>query len=112
MKLSLDCEFTQLNQSTKLISLALVAETGEELYVELTDTYQVTRCWMRVFLPGCTKNSRHDSHLPEPSKPFRFILKLSKAISSAKNDLPHPVWGLCRKSSQAKPWLFLGVVCA
>jgi hypothetical protein len=38
MKLFLDCEFTQLNQSTKLISLALVAETGTEFYVELTDT--------------------------------------------------------------------------
>jgi len=39
MKLFLDCEFTQLNQSTKLISLALVSESGDEFYVELTDTY-------------------------------------------------------------------------
>jgi hypothetical protein len=37
----LDCEFTQLNQDTKLISLALVSEAGDEFYVELTDTYQV-----------------------------------------------------------------------
>jgi hypothetical protein len=44
MKLFLDCEFTQLNQSTKLISLALVSEAGEEFYVELTDTYQVDDC--------------------------------------------------------------------
>lgn len=44
MKLFLDCEFTQLNQSTKLSSLALVSEGGNEFYVELTDTYQVEDC--------------------------------------------------------------------
>lgn len=44
MKLFLDCEFTQLNQDTKLISLALVSETGDEFYVELTDIYQVADC--------------------------------------------------------------------
>jgi hypothetical protein len=44
MKLFLDCEFTQLNQSTNLISLALVSEDGDEFYVELTDTYQVEDC--------------------------------------------------------------------
>lgn len=44
MKLFLDCEFTQLNQDTKLISLALVSEAGDEFYVELTDTYQVKDC--------------------------------------------------------------------
>lgn len=41
MKLFLDCEFTQLNRDTKLISLALVSEIGDEYYVELTDTYSV-----------------------------------------------------------------------
>lgn len=40
----LDCEFTQLNQDSKLISLALVSESGEEFYVELTDTYMVEDC--------------------------------------------------------------------
>lgn len=44
MKLFLDCEFTQLNQSTKLISLALVSEGGDEFYVELTDTYVTQDC--------------------------------------------------------------------
>lgn len=44
MKLFLDCEFTQLNSSTKLISLALVSERGHEFYVELTDTYQIGDC--------------------------------------------------------------------
>lgn len=41
MKLFLDCEFTQLNKDTKLISLALVTQTGEEFYVELSDTYTI-----------------------------------------------------------------------
>ncbi|MFP0199044.1 hypothetical protein ACKJSM_28280 [Pseudomonas sp. PHC1] len=44
MKLFLDCEFTQLNQDTKLISLAMVSEASDEFYVELTDTYQVEDC--------------------------------------------------------------------
>lgn len=44
MKLFLDCEFTQLNKDTKLISLALVSEVGDEYYVELTDTYSVEDC--------------------------------------------------------------------
>jgi hypothetical protein len=44
MKLFLDCEFTQLNQDTKLISLALVSEAGDEFYVELTDTYKIEDC--------------------------------------------------------------------
>ncbi|PMQ11541.1 3'-5' exoribonuclease [Pseudomonas sp. AD21] len=44
MKLFLDCEFTQLNRDTKLISLALVSEAGHEYYVELTDTYLVGDC--------------------------------------------------------------------
>ena len=44
MKLFLDCEFTQLNQDTKLISLGLVSESGDEFYVELTDTYQIEDC--------------------------------------------------------------------
>jgi hypothetical protein len=44
LKIFLDCEFTQLNQDSKLISLALVSESGEEFYVELTDTYSVEDC--------------------------------------------------------------------
>ena len=44
MKLFLDCEFTQLNRDTKLISMALVSEAGHEYYVELTDTYVVGDC--------------------------------------------------------------------
>jgi hypothetical protein len=44
MKVILDTEFTQLNASAKLISLALVAEDGRELYIELTDSYALQDC--------------------------------------------------------------------
>jgi hypothetical protein len=44
LKLFLDCEFSQLKKDTKLISMALVAESGQEFYVELLDTYDVTDC--------------------------------------------------------------------
>lgn len=44
MKVILDCEFTQLNASAKLISLALVAEDGREFYAELTDSYELQGC--------------------------------------------------------------------
>lgn len=44
MKIFLDCEFTQPNLDSKLISLALVSESGKEFYVELTDTYSVEDC--------------------------------------------------------------------
>ncbi len=36
-KVFLDTEFTGLHQQTNLISIALVAETGEEFYAEFTD---------------------------------------------------------------------------
>lgn len=36
-KVFLDTEFTGLHQATSLISMALVAETGEEFYAEFTD---------------------------------------------------------------------------
>lgn len=44
MRSFLDCEFTQLNATAKLISLALVAEDGRECYVELLDTWNLDDC--------------------------------------------------------------------
>lgn len=40
MRLFLDCEFTELSEQAKLISLALVAEDGSEFYVELLDSWR------------------------------------------------------------------------
>ena len=37
MKIFFDTEFTGLHQSTTLISIGLIAETGESFYAELTD---------------------------------------------------------------------------
>ncbi|POA83704.1 hypothetical protein C1882_18330 [Pseudomonas sp. FW305-E2] len=44
MKIVVDCEFTQLNQNSKLISMALVSEEGHELYFELNDNYRHEDC--------------------------------------------------------------------
>lgn len=44
MKVVVDCEFTQLNPDSKLISMALVAEDGRELYFELNDNYTISDC--------------------------------------------------------------------
>jgi DNA polymerase III epsilon subunit-like protein len=44
MKIVVDCEFTQLNATSKLISMALVAEDAQELYFELTDNYGFPDC--------------------------------------------------------------------
>ncbi|WP_073637356.1 3'-5' exoribonuclease [Pseudomonas kairouanensis] len=65
MKLFLDCEFTQLNRDTKLISLALVSEAGHEYYVELTDTYLVGDCSDFVI-----QNVLPQLNLPEHGQPL------------------------------------------
>lgn len=44
MKIVVDCEFTQLNATSKLISMALVAEDAQELYFELSDNYELQDC--------------------------------------------------------------------
>lgn len=44
MKIVVDCEFTQLNATSKLISMALVSEDGHELYFELKDNYELQDC--------------------------------------------------------------------
>lgn len=65
MRLFLDCEFTQLNRDTKLISLALVSEAGHEYYVELTDTYLVGDCSDFVI-----QNVLPQLNLPEHGQPL------------------------------------------
>lgn len=44
VRLFLDCEFTELSQQAKLISLALVAEDGREFYVELLYSWRAEDC--------------------------------------------------------------------
>ncbi len=43
-RLYIDTEFTQLNLSRQLISLALVSDCGYEFYVEITDTWEESDC--------------------------------------------------------------------
>lgn len=40
----IDTEFTQLNMTRQLISLALVSNTGLEFYVEITDSWSTDEC--------------------------------------------------------------------
>ena len=44
MKLFLDTEFTDLVPHNKLISIAMVSDTGNYFYAELTDTYELKDC--------------------------------------------------------------------
>ncbi|EOV0931918.1 hypothetical protein ACOLSI_000259 [Pseudomonas aeruginosa] len=44
MRLFLDCEFTELSEHAKLISLALVAQDGREFYVEVVDAWREEDC--------------------------------------------------------------------
>lgn len=43
-RLYIDTEFTQLNLSRQLISLALVSSSGHEFYIEITDTWNFSDC--------------------------------------------------------------------
>ena len=56
----LDTEFTGLTQSAQLISLALVADTGEEFYAEFTDYELVDASdWMWLFVNFHFKYKKH-----------------------------------------------------
>jgi hypothetical protein len=55
MRLYLDTEFTQLDHTAKLISIALVNENEDAFYAELTDTYTMEDCsWFvkTIVFPG------------------------------------------------------------
>lgn len=81
MKIFLDTEFTGLHKNTTLISLALVAESGEEFYAEFTD-YDTTQVndWI-------TKNvlSKLLGNLPDVSA-VDITMKVIK-VSGNKTDI-------------------------
>lgn len=83
MKVFLDCEFTQLNRDTKLISLALVSEAGHEFYVELTDTYQVADCSDFVI-----QNVLPQLNLPEHGQP---LVEAQTSLLAFLNNLEVPL---------------------
>jgi hypothetical protein len=94
VKLFLDCEFTQLNKDTKLISLALVTETGDEFYVELTDTYAIEDCSEFVVhhvLPQLDKQT-HGVPLIEAQQALKMFLDRFEGPLEVCTDAPGWDW--------------------
>ncbi|UXL37074.1 3'-5' exonuclease [Pseudomonas fragi] len=94
MKIFLDCEFTQLNQDSKLISLALVSESDEEFYVELTDTYVVEDCSCFVIqnvLPQLNLR-RYGKSLIEAQRSLRRFLDGLDGELEVCSDAPNWDW--------------------
>lgn len=95
LKVFLDCEFTQLNQYSKLISLALVSESGQEFYVELTDTYSVEDCSdfvIQYVLPQL-ELPRFGQSLVETQDSLRRFLGGFAEELEVCSDAPHWDWG-------------------
>lgn len=95
MKIFLDCEFTQLNQDSKLISLALVSESGDEFYVELTDAYSVEDCSDFVIqnvLPQLDCLRYGQSLVEARASIRRFISSFDEELEVC-SDAPHWDWG-------------------
>jgi hypothetical protein len=95
LKIFLDCEFTQLNQDSKLISLALVSESGEEFYVELTDTYSVEDCSdfvIKNVLPQLDP-LQYGQSLVEARASLRSFLGCFGEELEVCSDAPHWDWG-------------------
>ena len=94
MKIFLDCEFTQLNRDSKLISLALVSESGREFYVELTDTYSIEDCSDFVIqnvLPQLDP-LRYGQSLVEARASLRRFLSCFDEELEVCSDAPHWDW--------------------
>ncbi|KPN94107.1 3'-5' exoribonuclease [Pseudomonas nunensis] len=95
MKIFLDCEFTQLNRDSKLISLALVSESGKEFYVELTDTYAVEDCSDFVIhnvLPQLDHSLCGQSRREAQASLRRFLGSFAEELEVC-SDAPHWDWG-------------------
>ena len=108
MKIFLDCEFTQLNQDSKLISLALVSESGDEFYVELTDTYSDEECSDFVIqnvLPQLDP-LRYGQSLVEARSSLRRFLSCFDEELEVFSDAPHWDWEFFRYlvCADHQPW--------
>ena len=98
MKIFVDCEFTQLNRYSKLISLALVSESGDEFYVELTDTYSDEECSDFVIqnvLPQLDP-LRYGQSLVEARSSLRRFLSCFDEELEVFSDAPHWDWEFFR----------------
>lgn len=93
MKVVVDCEFTQLNESSKLISMALVAEDGQELYFELNDNYTPADCSQFVIehvLPQLNAGSASISTEGARTKILSFLMKFDAV--EIMSDAPEWDW--------------------
>ncbi|RXE52287.1 MULTISPECIES: 3'-5' exoribonuclease [Pseudomonas fluorescens group] len=96
MRLFLDCEFTRLSATAKLISLALVAENGREFYVELLDTWRVEDCSdfvKKIVLPQLWGGSYALPIVKARMSLLRFLKSFKKEVEIV-TDAPQYDWEL------------------
>lgn len=96
MRLFLDCEFTQLSATAKLISLALVAENGREFYVELLDTWRVDDCSdfvVRIVLPQLWGGSNAQPIIGARAALLDFLASFDEVLEIV-TDAPQFDWEL------------------
>jgi hypothetical protein len=108
LKIFLDCEFTQLNKDSKLISLALVSESGDEFYVELMDTYSLQDCSdfaIRNVVPQLDP-LRSGQSLAEAKVSLRKFLGSFDEELEVCSDAPHWDWPFFRDlvCADHQPW--------
>jgi hypothetical protein len=103
MKIYLDTEFTGLHPEAKLISIALVDETGDYFYAELTDTYRLEDCspFVKSYVLPFLRNENRMSHYECSLKIGSWIESKGSCIIVSDNpswDMPYlhkllePVW--------------------
>lgn len=104
-----DTEFTNLNPHAvpKLISVALVADSGAEFYAELTDTYQLGDCSDFVIqnvLPLLNRSRGDDSASMQEaqcaSRMQAFIESLGEGEVILRSDAPGYDWPLVAEMFQ------------
>ncbi|MDD2005656.1 3'-5' exoribonuclease [Pseudomonas putida] len=107
MKIFLDTEFTGLHRGAKLISLALVTETGDEFYVELTDTYCFDDCSdfvVQTVLPQLDLQ-RHGRTLAEAKALLQTFLHRFAVDLEICSDAPAWDWPLfCHLAREDDVW--------
>jgi hypothetical protein len=74
MKIFFDTEFTGLHKNTTLISIGLVAETGESFYAEFTD-YDKSQVndWIKENVISKTHYLKENGNLSSESRKLDFM---------------------------------------
>ncbi|KPW47396.1 hypothetical protein ALO95_200231 [Pseudomonas syringae pv. antirrhini] len=107
MRLFLDCEFTQLSATAKLISLALVAENGREFYVELLDTWRVEDCSdfvVEIVLPQLWGGGNEQPIIGARAALLDFLASFDEVLEIV-TDAPQYDWELfCELAYKGGKW--------